>query len=129
MLNHITIMGRLTKDPELRTTQSGVNVASFTIACERDFAQNGEREADFFSCVAWRGTGEFISKYFRKGSMAVVSGRLENRKWKDRDGNKRETAEITCENVYFGESKARSEERSYQPPQFNELPDDGDVPF
>lgn len=129
MLNHIVLMGRLTRDPELRTTQSGVNVASFTIACERDFAQNGEREADFLNCVAWRGTGEFVSKYFRKGSMIVVSGRLGIRKWDDRNGNKRESPEITCDSVYFGESKERSAEKSYQPQQYEELPNDGDLPF
>lgn len=129
MLNHIVLMGRLTRDPELRTTQSGVNVASFTIACERDFAQNGEREADFLKCVAWRGTGEFVSKYFRKGSMIVVSGRLGIRKWDDRNGNKRESPEITCDSVYFGESKERSVEKSYQPQQYEELPNDGDLPF
>lgn len=105
MLNHITIMGRLTRDPEMRRTGSGVAVASFTIACDRDFATNGEKETDFVDVVAWRNTGEFVSKYFSKGKMAVVSGRLQIRSWNDKDGNKRKTAEIVADNVYFGESK------------------------
>jgi single-strand DNA-binding protein len=102
MLNHITIMGRLTKDPELRRTGSGVAVASFTVAADRDF---GEKETDFIECVAWRQTGEFVSKYFTKGRMAVVSGRLQFRSWTDKDGNKRKTAEVVADNVYFGDSK------------------------
>ena len=108
MLNHITIMGRLTRDPELRTTQSGVSVASFTVAVDRDFGgrDGGERQTDFIDCVAWRQTGEFVSKYFHKGSMIVVSGRLQSRKWQDRDGNNRTSWEINADNVYFGESRA-----------------------
>lgn len=102
MLNHITIMGRLTKEPELRRTGNGVAVTSFTIACDRDF---GDKETDFIECVAWRQTGEFVSKYFKKGSMAVVSGRLQIRGWTDKDGNKRKTAEVVADNVYFGDSK------------------------
>ena len=107
MLNHIVIMGRLTKDPELRRTQIGTAVASFTLAVDRDFAnkETGERETDFIECVAWRGTGEFVSKHFGKGRMAVVSGRLQIRGWTDKDGNKRRTAEILADNVYFGDSK------------------------
>ena len=107
MLNHITIMGRLTRDPELRRTGSGVAVASFTVAVDRDFApkDGGEKETDFIDCVAWRQTGEFVSKYFTKGRMAVVSGRLQIRSWTDKDGNKRRTAEIVADNVYFGDSK------------------------
>ena len=107
MLNHITIMGRLTRDPELRRTGSGVAVASFTLAVDRDFGKNdnGERETDFIDCVAWRQTGEFVSKYFTKGRMAVVSGRLQIRSWTDKDGNKRRTAEVVADNVYFGDSK------------------------
>ena len=107
MLNHITIMGRLTRDPELRRTGSGVAVASFTLAVDRDFGknENGERETDFIDCVAWRQTGEFVSKYFIKGRMAVVSGRLQIRSWTDKDGNKRRTAEVVADNVYFGDSK------------------------
>ena len=110
MLNHITIMGRLTRDPELRRTGSGVAVASFTVAVDRDYAPNGgERETDFIDCVAWRQTGEFVSKYFAKGRMAVVSGRLQIRSWTDKDGNKRRTAEVVADNVYFGSSKRDSE--------------------
>ena len=106
-LNHITIMGRLTKAPELRRTGSGVAVTSFTIACDRDIAnkETGERETDFIDCVAWRGTGEFVDKHFNKGSMAVVSGRLQIRNWTDKEGNKRRSAEVVADNVYFGESK------------------------
>ena len=107
MLNHITIMGRLTRDPELRRTGSGVAVASFTVAVDRDFSpkDGGEKETDFIDCVAWRQTGEFVSKYFTKGRMIVVSGRLQIRSWTDKDGNKRRTAEIVADNVYFGDSK------------------------
>ena len=105
MLNHITIMGRLTRDPELRRTGSGVAVASFTVAVDRDFGNNGEKETDFIDCVAWRQTGEFVSKYFTKGSMIVVSGRLQIRSWTDKDGNKRRAAEVVADNCYFGESK------------------------
>ncbi len=111
MLNHITIMGRLTRDPELRRTGTGIAVASFTVAVDRDFGnrESGERETDFIDCVAWRQTGEFVSKYFTKGSMAVVSGRLQIRSWTDKEGNKRRTAEVVADNVYFGESKRNSE--------------------
>ena len=106
MLNNIVIMGRLTRDPELRRTSSGVAVASFTLACERDFAAQGEtRETDFIDIVAWRYTAEFFDKYFSKGQMAVVSGRLQIRNWKDKDGNKRRSAEILADHVYFGEAK------------------------
>lgn len=107
MLNHITIMGRLTKDPELRRTGSGVAVTSFTLAVDRDFAdkQSGQKETDFIECVAWRNTAEFVDKYFGKGRLAVVSGRLQIRSWTDKDGNKRKTAEVVAENVYFGDSK------------------------
>ena len=111
MLNHITIMGRLTRDPELRRTGSGIAVASFTVAVDRDFGknENGEKETDFIDCVAWRQTGEFVSKYFTKGRMAVVSGRLQIRSWTDKDGNKRRTAEVVADNVYFGDSKREGE--------------------
>ena len=114
MLNHITIMGRLTRDPELRRTGSGIAVASFTVAVDRDFGgrDGGERETDFIDCVAWRQTGEFVSKYFTKGSMIVVSGRLQIRSWNDKDGNKRRTAEVVADNVYFGESKRSNEGNS-----------------
>ena len=111
MLNHITIMGRLTRDPELRRTGSGTAVASFTVAVDRDFGgrDGGEKETDFIDCVAWRQTGEFVSKYFAKGSMIVVSGRLQIRSWNDKDGNKRRSAEVVADNVYFGESKRNSD--------------------
>ena len=114
MLNHITIMGRLTRDPELRRTGSGVAVASFTVAVDRDFGgrDGGEKETDFIDCVAWRQTGEFVSKYFTKGRMIVVSGRLQIRSWTDKDGNKRRTAEVVADNCYFGDSK-REEGGSY----------------
>ena len=107
MLNHIVVMGRLTRDPELRRTGSGVAVTSFNVAVDRDFSnkESGERETDFIDCVAWRSTGEFVSKYFQKGSMAVVSGRLQIRNWTDKEGNKRRSAEIVADNVYFGSSK------------------------
>ena len=107
MLNHIVLMGRLVRDPELRRTQSGIPVASFRIAVDRDFGnrETGEREADFIDVVAWRQTGEFVSKYFAKGRMAVVSGRLQMRSWTDNQGNKRTQAEVVADNVYFGDSK------------------------
>lgn len=106
MLNNIVIMGRLTRDPELRRTSSGVAVASFTLACERDFAPQGEaRGTDFIDIVAWRYTAEFVEKYFSKGQMAVVSGRLQIRNWEDKEGNKRRSAEILADHVYFDEAK------------------------
>ncbi len=115
MLNHIVIMGRLTRDPELRRTGTGIAVASFTVAVDRDFGgrDGGEKETDFIDCVAWRQTGEFVSKYFTKGSMIVVSGRLQIRSWNDKDGNKRRTAEVVADNVYFGESKRGNEGNAY----------------
>ena len=113
MLNHIVIMGRLTRDPELRRTGSGIAVTSFSLAVDRDFSpkDGGERETDFIDCVAWRSTGEFVSKYFTKGSMAVVSGRLQIRGWTDKDGNKRRSAEIVADNVYFGDSKRSGDQQ------------------
>ena len=115
MLNHITIMGRLTRDPELRRTGSGIAVASFTVAVDRDFGgrDGGEKETDFIDCVAWRQTGEFFSKYFTKGRMIVVSGRLQIRNWTDKDGNKRRTAEVVADNCYFGDSKRDDQGGSY----------------
>ena len=109
MLNHIVIMGRLARDPELRRTGSGIAVTSFTLAVDRDFApkDGSERETDWIDCVAWRQTGEFVSKYFTKGRMAVVSGRLQIRNWTDKDGNKRRSAEVVADSVYFGGSKRR----------------------
>ena len=114
MLNHIVIMGRLVRDPELRRTGSGVAVASFRVAVDRDFVpkDGGERKADFIDCVAWRQTGEFISKYFAKGRMIIVDGRLEMRDWTDKEGNKRTSAEIVVANAYFGDNK-RDDNGSY----------------
>ena len=111
MLNNITLQGRLTRDPELRHTGTGLAVTSFSIACERDFAnkETGEKEVDFINCVAWRQTGEFVSKYFNKGAMIILSGRLQMRNWTDDQGNKRTTAEVVVDNVYFGGSKKDSE--------------------
>jgi single-strand DNA-binding protein len=111
MLNHIVIMGRLTRDVELRRTGSGIACANFTVAVDRDFAdkQSGEKETDFIDCVAWRQTGEFVSKFFKKGSMIAVSGRLQIRSWTDKDGNKRRTAEVIADNCYFATSKKDQE--------------------
>ena len=120
MLNHISIMGRICNDIELRRTNSGVAVASFTLACERDFKNNGEKETDFVDIVAWKNTAEFVSQYFGKGRMAVVSGRLQTRKWTDKDGNKRTAYEIVADNVYFGDSK---KEDSYKPESTSAIPD------
>ena len=125
MLNHITIMGRMTRDPELRRTGNGIAVTSFTLAVDRDIApkDGGQRETDFIDCVAWRQTGEFVSKYFEKGQMAVVSGRLQIRPWTDKEGNKRYAAEVVADNVYFGEGK-RNPGADTQPAQeAPELPD------
>lgn len=118
MLNHIVIMGRLTRDPELRHTQSGTAVANFTLAVDRDFKdkQTGERTTDFIDVVAWRSTGEFANKYFTKGRMAVVEGRLQMRDWTDKEGNKRTSAEVVADNVYFADSK-RDGGGSYAPSQ------------
>lgn len=146
MLNHITVMGRLARDPELRRTQSGMPVASFTLACDRDFKdkQTGERTVDWIDCVAWNGTGEMVSKYFTKGRMAVVDGRLQIRDWTDKDGNKRRSAEIIVSNVYFGDSKpaeGSNSAQSYSAPagygatapnqDYTDLgdADDGELPF
>ena len=158
MLNHIVVMGRLTRDPELRTTQSGVNVASFTVAVDRDFGgrDGAERQTDFFDCAAWRQTGEFVSKYFQKGRMIVVSGRMQSRKYQDREGNNRTAWEIQADNVHFGDSKRDSDNAGYSqssytgqssysrgsdsprqsapvppvtPSPFEELEDDGELPF
>lgn len=114
MLNHIVLMGRLTRDPELRYTGSNIPVASFRIAVDRDFGkgENGEKQTDFIDVVAWRQTGEFVSKFFTKGSMVVVSGRLQMRDWTDRDGNKRTSAEVVADNVYFGDSKKSRDDGS-----------------
>lgn len=141
MLNKIIIMGRLTRDPELRRTGSGAAVTSFSLACDRDFkSQSGEKETDFIEVVAWKNTAEFVSKYFSKGRMAVVDGRLQIRDWTDKAGNKRTTAEVVADNVYFADSK-RSESNDNQKENFNALSgrlsddfvpiseEDGEIPF
>ena len=151
MLNHITIMGRLTRDPELRYTATQTPVTSFTLAVDRDYAnrETNERQTDFIDCVAWR-SAEFVSKYFQKGSLAVVSGRLQIRDWTDKEGNKRRSAEVNVDNIYFEESKRRdsdSAQNTFTPPYtgndyssqtpnssmaggFEELSDDdGELPF
>lgn len=132
MLNRCTIMGRLTKTPELKRTQSGVSVTSFTLAVDRDFKdKDGEKATDFIDVVAWRGTAEFVSKYFSKGRMAVVEGRLQLREWKDKDGNNRRSAEINAENVYFGDSKTNLDVESLPATAAEpvEIEDDGELPF
>lgn len=117
MLNEIILMGRLTRDPELRYTASNTPVASFSLAVDRDFKskEGGEKETDFIDCVAWRQTGEFVSKYFQKGSMAAVKGRLQIRDWQDKEGNKRRSAEVVVDNIYFGESKGGNRSNSSAP--------------
>ena len=137
-LNHIDIMGRMVSDPELRRTGSGVAVTSFTLAVDRDFGSRdgGEKETDFIDCVAWKNTAEFVSKYFGKGRMAVVSGRLQFRSWTDKDGNKRRNAEIVADNVYFGDSKKDAGEK-YEATKCGEIEpdypaifgDDSQLPF
>ena len=115
MLNHITLMGRIVRDIELRRTNSGKAVASFTVAVDRDFSQGDQKETDFIDCVAWQKTGEFVDKYFYKGSMIVVAGRLQIRSWNDKDGNKRRTAEVVADNVYFGESRKQDTHTGFVP--------------
>ena len=147
MLNHIVLMGRLTRDPELRRTQAGIAVTSFSLAVDRDFQSrdSGEKQTDFIDIVAWRNTAEFVSKYFTKGRMAVVSGRLQIRDWTDKEGNKRRSAEVVADNVYFGDSKRDGANPStgssygtsygsgYDAPaisaDFSEAEDDGELPF
>lgn len=124
MLNHITIMGRLTRDPELRYTDSKIPVASFTLAVERDYSSNGNKETDFIDCVAWRNTAEFVSKYFTKGRMMAVSGRIQTREWTDKNGNKRRATEVQAESVYFGDSQKKESSGGY-----SEIPPDSDLPF
>lgn len=130
MLNSITIMGRLTANPELRRTSSGVAVTSFTIACDRDFkGQNGEKETDFIDCVAWKNTAEFVNNYFEKGRTVVVEGRLQMRKWTDKEGNGRRSAEVVVDRVYFGDSKACGHTGA-QTNEYEEIEgDDDDLPF
>lgn len=139
LLNKIIIMGRMVRDPELRHTQSGTAVASFTLAVDRDFKDKatGERAVDFIDCTAWRGTAEFVSRYLTKGRMAVVEGRLQIRRWEDKDGNKRYSPEVVAESVYFADSKrdpldklAEDAEPVAPAGDFAELSeDDGELPF
>ena len=130
MLNKIIIMGRLTRDPELRRTQTGTPVASFTLAVDRDFKDKstGERATDFIDVSAWRQTGEFVSRYFAKGRMAVVEGRLQMREWTDKEGNKRRSAEVVAENVYFGDSRRDGDNGGYSAPSFGSAPIDYSAP-
>lgn len=131
MLNRIILMGRLTRDPELRHTQTGTAVASFTLAVDRDFKdkQTGEKATDFIDVVAWRNTAEFVSKFFSKGRMASVDGRLQIREWIDRDGNKRRNAEVLADSVYFSDSKRDSDSVSDSSGEFSEIQDEGELPF
>lgn len=134
MLNKTFLQGRLVADPELRHTPNGVAVASFRVAVDRDFKdKSGERQADFVSVIAWRATAEFVSKFFSKGRMAIVEGKLQSRNYEDKDGNKRYALEVVADNVYFGDSKkdqASDKEPEYQPSQFTEYQDDdGELPF
>lgn len=138
MLNHITAAGRLTKDPELRRTQNGVAVASFTIACDRDIKDaSGNKQTDFIDCVAWRNTAEFVDKYFTRGRMVIVSGRFQMREWTDKNGNNRRNAEILAENVYFADSKRTVEnteknetKEAAQTVDFDQVEiDDDELPF
>ena len=134
MLNKIILMGRLTRDPELRHTGNGTAVASFTLAVDRDFkSQSGERETDFIDIVVWRSTAEFVSKYFSKGRMAVVEGRLQVRDWTDKDGTRRRSTEVVADNVYFGDSKRPVSDSDTPAPagEFAEVPEDekGELPF
>ena len=133
MLNRCVIMGRFVRDPDMRRTQTGKAVVSFTLAVDRDFTnEDGERDADFIMCVAWGKTAEFVNSWFKKGSMAVASGRLQTRSYTDKEGNKRSVAEIVADSVYFGESKRSSESADYgkkNTPDFTEVEDDGELPF
>ena len=131
MLNNVIIMGRLTRDPELRRTQGGTAVTSFTMAVDRDFkSQSGEKETDFIDVVAWRNTGEFAAKYLAKGRMAAVEGRIQVRDWQDKDGNRRKSVEVVADNVYFADSKRDSKPKESRDDQaFDEIEDDGDWPF
>lgn len=127
-LNHVSVQGRICNDIELRRTNSGTAVVSFTLAVDRDFSK--EKEADFFDVVAWKNTAEFVHKYFAKGRMAIVAGRLQTRSWTDKEGHKRKTVEIVADNVYFGDSKKDSSEKVCQTPEYSVLDGfDADIPF
>ena len=131
MLNKCFLLGRMTKDPEIRRTNGGAAVTSFTLAVDRDFKTHGEKETDFIEVVAWRNTAEFVSKYFSKGRIAIVEGRLQIRDWTDKNGNKRRTAEVVADNVYFGDSKRENkEEPEYKQDDLAEISEeDGELPF
>lgn len=129
MLNHIVIMGRLTRDPELRQTGSGVSVANFSVAVDRDFSKGEEKETDFIDCVAWRHTGEFVSKYFTRGSLIVVSGRLQVRSYTDKDGKNRRAAEIVADNCYFGGNKTANADAAPANDYAMLNDDDAQLPF
>lgn len=133
MLNHVTVMGRLTADPELRHTSGELPVASFRLAVDRDFKdkETGEKKADFFSVTCWRQTAEFAARYLAKGRQAVVSGRLQVRDYTDREGHKRSVTEIVADNVYFADSRPEGTERKAPAPEgFTELEDDDEgIPF
>ena len=133
MLNKAIVMGRLTRDPELRYTQTNTPVASFTIACDRDYSSGERKQTDFIDCVAWSHTAEFVKKYFSKGRAAVVEGRLQVRTWEDDSGSKRKTAEIVVGGIYFADSKPKSEQEYAKPCTDNAFDeyeeDEGDLPF
>ena len=136
MLNHIDLMGRLTRDPELRRTPSGVAVANFAIAVDRDYSSDGEKQTDFIEIVAWRNTAEFATKYFAKGKMAVISGRLQMRQYTARDGSNRTAAEVIADSIYFGDSKKNSADNAetqfnIKPAmaEFEDFENDSDLPF
>ena len=138
MLNHVILQGRLTKDPKLRQTQNGVSVTTFTLAVERGFKSNGQKETDFINCSAWRQTAEFLSRYFGKGRMVLLEGRIEVRAYQDKEGNKRTAWDVVADRVYFGDSKPSEGSNSIQAEirdgteaqdGFAEIEDDGDLPF
>ena len=130
MLNSVIIMGRLTRDPEMRRTQNGTAVASLTLACDRDFKpKSGEKETDFIDVVVWGKTAEFAANYFTKGRMVIVEGRLQVRGWQDKDGNKRKSTEVVADRMYFGDSKQEGKKQTAPSDDFEEIEDDGDIPF
>ena len=130
MLNKVIIMGRLTRDPEIRHTQNGTAVASLTLACDRDFKpKSGEKETDFIDVVVWGKTAEFAANYFTKGRMVIVEGRLQARGWQDKDGNKRKSTEVVADRMYFGDSKQEGKKQTAPSDDFEEIEDDGDIPF
>ena len=138
MLNHVILQGRLTKDPELRKTQNGISVTTFTLAVDRDFKSNGQKETDFINCSAWRQTAEFLSRFFGKGRMVLLDGRIEVRSYQDKEGNKRTAWDVVADRVYFGDSKPSEGPNSIQGDiqdgteahaEFSEIEDDADLPF